>query len=92
MKISNRQPHRSGQDQDSLRSHLQVSHDRTRDHRHRVEVLESVFDGLDGWKRAYVDLPSHSNSPPLHSLPSQDDMLASVETFATEIVRDAPVT
>jgi hypothetical protein len=68
MKISNRQPHRSRQDQDSLRSHLQVSHDRIRDHRHRVEVLESVFDGLDGWKRTYVDLPGHGNSPPLHSL------------------------
>lgn len=67
-----------------------ILHGVTLDHRHMVEILEPAFEGLEGWKRIYVDLPGYGNSPPQDSIRSQDDMLASVEAFVTEILGDAP--
>lgn len=67
-----------------------ILHGVTLDHRHMVEILEPAFEGLEGWKRIYVDLPGHGNSPPQDSIRSQDDMLASVEAFVTDSVGDAP--
>jgi len=67
-----------------------ILHGVTLDHRHMVEILEPAFDGLEGWKRIYLDLPGHGNSPPRASIRSQDGILASVNAFVTETLGDAP--
>lgn len=58
-----------------------ILHGVTLDHHHMVEILEPAFDGLDGWKRIYVDMPGHGLSPAQDSIGSQDDLLAAVEDF-----------
>lgn len=68
-----------------------ILHGVTLDHRHMVEILEPAFEGLEGWRRIYVDLPGHDKSPPQDNIRSQDDMLASVKAFIPEVLGDAPV-
>jgi pimeloyl-ACP methyl ester carboxylesterase len=67
-----------------------ILHGVTLDHRHMVEILEPAFEGLQGWKRIYVDLPGHGNSPPQDSIRAQDDLLAAVNAFVSEIIGDDP--
>ena len=65
-----------------------ILHGAPLDHRHMMETLEPVFDGLEGWQRIYVDLPGHGKSPPRDSIQTQDDLLAAVIQFADEILPD----
>ncbi len=69
-------------------SPLLILHGSRLDHRHMMETLEPIFEGLVGWKRVYVDLPGHGQSPPQDSIGTQDDLLAAVIEFATEAIPD----
>lgn len=59
-----------------------ILHGSTLDHRHMMESLEPVLAGVDGWRRVYVDLPGHGQSPPREDIRTQDDLLAAVMSFA----------
>lgn len=61
-----------------------ILHGVTLDHRHMVEILEPAFEGMEGWKRIYLDLPGHGKSPPQNSIRSQDGILAAIEAFIAE--------
>ncbi|MGB5556861.1 MAG: alpha/beta hydrolase [Paracoccaceae bacterium] len=65
-------------------------HGVTLDHRHMVEILEPAFEGLEGWKRIYVDLPGHGKSPGQDSIRCQNDILAAVEAFIAENLGESP--
>ena len=65
-------------------------HGVTLDHRHMIEILEPAFEGLEGWKRIYVDLPGHGRSAPQDSIESQDGILAAVEAFIAETLGETP--
>lgn len=65
-------------------------HGVTLDHRHMIEILEPAFEGLEGWKRIYVDLPGHGKSPPQDSIKSQDGILGAVEAFITDELGETP--
>ena len=67
---------------------LLILHGAPLDHRHMMETLEPIFDGLEGWQRIYVDLPGHGKSPPRDSIQTQDDLLAAVIEFADEALPD----
>ena len=62
--------------------HVLVFHGGKRDHRHMVDAIEPVFQGIDGWKRIYIDLPGHGQSAADESYRTQDDVLAAVTEFA----------
>jgi pimeloyl-ACP methyl ester carboxylesterase len=66
-----------------------IFHGATLDHRHMMESLEPVFAERPGWRRIYVDLPGHGQSPPRDSIRTQDDLLSAVMDFATDILGDA---
>ena len=53
-----------------------ILHGSTLDHRHMFETFEPLFGATEGWKRIYVDMPGHGNSPPRDNINSQDDLLA----------------
>ena len=65
-------------------------HGVTLDHRHMIDILEPAFEGLEGWRRIYVDLPGHGKSPPQDSIKSQDDILRAVEAFITNELGETP--
>ena len=60
---------------------LVILHGVRLDHRHMMESLEPVFEGLDGWQRIYVDLPGHGLSPSDKAICSQDDVLNALVAF-----------
>jgi pimeloyl-ACP methyl ester carboxylesterase len=63
-----------------------ILHGSTLDHRHMMETLEPVFKSLDGWRRIYLDMPGHGQSPPQDGIQSQDDLLAAVMAFAKDVL------
>jgi len=65
-------------------------HGVTLDHRYMMDIMEPVFEGLEDWKRVYVDLPGHGQSPARDGIRSQDDLLESVMGFADQFFEDAP--
>lgn len=65
-------------------------HGVTLDHRHMMDAMEPAFEELVGWKRVYVDLPGHGQSPPQDGIRSQDDLLHSVMDFAKEYFKSEP--
>lgn len=57
-----------------------VLHGARLDHRHMLDAIEPVFEGLSGWNRVYIDLPGHGESP---APPEVRDMAGVVETVIT---------
>jgi hypothetical protein len=47
-------------------------------------ILEPVFQELKGWKRVYVDMPGHRQSPVQDAICSQDDHLEAVIAIVSE--------
>lgn len=67
-----------------------ILHGVTLDHRSMVDICEPVFEAHPGWRRVYVDLPGHGQSPPQDSIASQDDLLAAVMAFVDQRIGEAP--
>lgn len=61
------------------------------DHRHMVDAVEPCFDGLDGWRRIYADLPGCGGSVGFDDVGSQEDVVAHVLDFATEQAAGQPL-
>ncbi|UYN95483.1 MAG: alpha/beta hydrolase [Enhydrobacter sp.] len=57
---------------------------------HKVEQadLEPIFEGRNGWRRIYFDLPGMGRSAAKASLRAQDDMLEAVLAFIDHVVPD----
>ncbi|MEM7214751.1 MAG: alpha/beta hydrolase [Pseudomonadota bacterium] len=51
------------------------------DHRYMMDIAEPSFRGAGAWKRIYVDLPGHGQSPARENIQSQDDLLNAVLEF-----------
>ncbi len=67
-----------------------ILHGVTLDHRYMMDVMEPAFEGLEDWKRVYVDMPGHGQSPARDTIRSQDDLLQSVMEFVDQYFADAP--
>ncbi len=65
---------------------LLILHGVTLDHRYMAEAVEPAFDGQDGWKRIYVDMPGHGRSPAMDRIRSMDDTLAVMMEFADDVI------
>ncbi|WP_127561724.1 alpha/beta fold hydrolase [Nioella ostreopsis] len=62
------------------RRNLLVLHGATLDHRHMVETVEPLFETRAGWRRIYLDLPGHGQSP-AGDVVTQEDLLNRVLAF-----------
>lgn len=67
---------------------LLILHGILMDHRYMKEVLEPVFEKAPGWRRIYVDMPGHGQSPPRDGINSQDDLLSAVLEFVNAVLPD----
>jgi pimeloyl-ACP methyl ester carboxylesterase len=56
------------------------------DHRLMTVAFEPVFEGRDGWRRIYPDLPGMGRTPAADWIAGEDDMLAVVEGFIDAVV------
>jgi pimeloyl-ACP methyl ester carboxylesterase len=56
------------------------------DHRLMTVAFEPVFEGRDGWRRIYPDLPGMGRTPAADWIRGEDDMLAVVEGFVDAVV------
>lgn len=63
-----------------------ILHGVTLDHRYMMDVMEPVFRGMEGWKRVYVDMPGHGQSPARDTIQSQDDLLEAVMAFTNQLL------
>ena len=52
-----------------------VLHGAGLDHRHMLDAVEPVFEGLEGWRRLYLDLPGHGHSRADDDVSTQDEVL-----------------
>ncbi|WP_420397167.1 alpha/beta fold hydrolase [Nioella sp.] len=68
---------------------LLVLHGATLDHRHMVETVEPLFKAREGWRRIYVDLPGHGQSP-TEGVVTQEDLLSRVAAFMVATFPDEP--
>lgn len=59
-----------------------VLHGGKLDHRHMLDAIEPVFEGLSGWNRVYVDLPGHGKSPTPPDLENMAGVVQTVIDFA----------
>lgn len=62
-----------------------VLHGGKLDHRHMVDAVEPNFEGLNGWRRIYLDLPGCGHSIGFGDVRSQDDVASCVLDFARSI-------
>ena len=69
---------------------LVILHGARLDHRHMMDSLEPAFQGLEGWKRIYVDLPGHGLSQTQAVINTQDDLLDALITFLDDLLGDEP--
>lgn len=65
---------------------LLVLHGGYLDHRHMVDALEPTFEGRQGWKRIYIDIPGHGKSPVDPSVTTHDEVLELILAFMSEIL------
>ena len=56
------------------------------DHRLMTVAFEPVFEGREGWRRIYPDLPGMGRTPAADWITGEDDMLAVVEGFVDAVV------
>ena len=56
------------------------------DYTQMVREMEPYFLGRDGWKRIYLDMPGHGQSPNADWITSMDDVLRIVEEFLDRII------
>ena len=56
------------------------------DHRHMVSDMESIFRQRNGWKRIYLDLPGHGQTPAKDWITNQDKMLDVVLEFIDNLI------
>jgi len=56
------------------------------DHRHMVSNMEPIFSQRSGWKRLYLDLPGHGQTPGMDWITNQDKMLEVVLDFINTII------
>ena len=56
------------------------------DHRLMTVAFEPIFQGRDGWRRIYPDLPGMGRTPAADWISGEDDMLAVVEGFVDTVV------
>lgn len=61
-----------------------VLHGVSLDHRYMMDVMEPGFRANGPWKRIYVDMPGHGQSPAREDIRSQDDLLNAVIEFVDE--------
>ncbi len=64
-------------------------HGFTLDHRSMIGSLEPIFEGRDGWKRIYLDLPGHGQTSGPEWIRNSDDMLQVVIDFIDNVIPDA---
>jgi pimeloyl-ACP methyl ester carboxylesterase len=58
------------------------------DHRYMAADLEPVFASAEGWRRIYVDLPGHGQTPAPSWLESQTQMVSVLTGFVDAILGD----
>jgi pimeloyl-ACP methyl ester carboxylesterase len=56
------------------------------DHRHMVSDMEPIFRQSNGWKRIYLDLPGHGQTPAKDWITNQDKMLDVVLEFIDNLI------
>ena len=56
------------------------------DHRHMVSDMEPIFRQRNGWKRIYLDLPGHGQTPAKDWITNQDKMLDIVLEFIDNLI------
>lgn len=56
------------------------------DRKHMIYELEPILSQRAGWRRLYVDLPGHGDSPASKSLRSMDDVLALLLRFIEKTI------
>tara|TARA_R110002094_G_scaffold221377_1_gene195806 strand:+ start:3701 stop:4495 length:795 start_codon:yes stop_codon:yes gene_type:complete len=61
-----------------------VLHGVSLDLRYMIDVMEPGFRGAGAWRRIYVDIPGHGQSPARDTIRSQDDLLEAVIEFLDE--------
>ncbi|MCB1360616.1 MAG: alpha/beta hydrolase [Rhodobacteraceae bacterium] len=66
-------------------SPLIILHGGKLDHRHMVDAIEPVFNGLEGWHRIYLDLPGCGASAGFQDVQSQDDVASRVLEFSQTV-------
>ena len=59
-----------------------VLHGAKLDHRHMLDAIEPAFSGVSGWKRVYIDLPGHGQSPAPPDLKDMKGVVQAVTEFA----------
>ncbi len=60
------------------------------DHRYMVADLEPVFETRPGWRRTYLDLPGHGQTPAPDWLATQAQMLSILHGFVEAAMGDGP--
>jgi pimeloyl-ACP methyl ester carboxylesterase len=58
------------------------------DHRYLMAAFEPIFEGLEGWKRIYLDLPGMGKTPGEEWIKTHDDMLDVVLDFIDKVIMD----
>jgi pimeloyl-ACP methyl ester carboxylesterase len=56
------------------------------DHRHMVSDMEPIYRQRNGWKRIYLDLPGHGQTPAKDWITNQDKMLDVVLEFIDNLI------
>ncbi|MEQ9675300.1 MAG: alpha/beta hydrolase [Roseovarius indicus] len=59
-----------------------VLHGAKLDYRHMLDAIEPAFSGVSGWKRVYIDLPGHGQSPAPPDLKDMKGVVQAVIDFA----------
>ncbi|MFW9803159.1 MAG: alpha/beta fold hydrolase [Candidatus Thorarchaeota archaeon] len=63
-------------------------HGFTLDHRSMVGSMEPIFESRNGWKRIYLDLPGHGQTPGQEWIKNSDNMLQVVIDFIDNVIPD----
>jgi pimeloyl-ACP methyl ester carboxylesterase len=65
---------------------LLILHSMGTDHRSMKSWIEPIFNGLDGFKRIYIDLPAHGRSTIDESFSSSDDAVMNILDFIDQTI------
>ena len=67
-----------------------VLHGVALDHRYMMDVMEPGLRASGAYKRIYLDMPGHGQSPARDDIRSQDDLLNAVLDFVKNVIPDEP--